>query len=153
MQRLLRRLVISLSPLMLYPCPGVWSDAQWAWSEYGPLGPDCVVWLRFPNTMLAHGSFALFHTISDMMSVILRIDAERYSGTGLIARIVRTPLSPLITTHPQLATMNLVCGTVWHIGCLESGCEGLRVLGTWKKPGWGLGITEIGRTGIFSPHK
>ena len=35
---------------------------------------------------------------------------------------------------------------------LELGCEGLRVLGTWKKPGWGLEITEIGRTGIFSPH-
>ena len=42
--------------------------------------------------------------------------------------------------------------TVWHTGCPMSRREGLRVLGTRREAGWGLGITEIGRTGISSPH-
>jgi len=55
--------------------------------------------------------------------------------------------------YVRFAELIQVVETVWHMGCLIEGCEGLRVLGTWIKPGWGLGITEIGRTGISSPHK
>ena len=41
---------------------------------------------------------------------------------------------------------------VWHGGCLTYWREGLRVLETRQVTGWGLGITEIGRTAIFSPR-
>jgi hypothetical protein len=103
--------------------------------------------------MRVGGSYALFHTIKDMMSVILRIDARGCLVYELLALILLAPLSPFPTSSLHCTAENMVARTVWHIGCPTDGCEGLRVLGTWKKPGWGLRITEIGRTGIFSPHK
>jgi hypothetical protein len=95
---------------------------------------------------------ALFHTTRDMMSVVLRNDWR--SGSNLIpqAKNAISSLSHLTSTHIQLAGFISTIRTVWHTGCLKYGCEGLRVLGTWIKPGWGLEVTEIGRTGIFSPR-
>ena len=106
-----------------------------------------------PMKTLCAAPLALFHTMSDMMTVILHIDVRPNTDTLSLAKIALTSLTHLISVHYRLAGVTLVVRIVWHLGCLNSGCEGLRVLGTWIKPGWGLGITEIGRTGISSPHK
>lgn len=95
---------------------------------------------------------ALFHTMVDMMTVILRIDAWSSSNPFPRARIVGTSLSDLISINTRLAMTASAIRTVWHTGCLKYGCEGLRVLGTRQMTGWGLGITEIGRTVISSPR-
>src|SRR5271157_282115 len=97
-------------------------------------------------------TFALFHTIGDMMTVILRIDLRSSSNVFPLALIALTSLSHLTSMHFQQAEGTLAIGIVWHTGCPKYRCEGLRVLGTWIKPGWGLGIPEIGRTGISSPR-
>ena len=95
---------------------------------------------------------AFFHTIMDMMTAISRIDHKRSSNPHSRLVLQRNSVSYLNSVFPNLADKTLASGTVWHVGCLIYGREGLRVLGTWIKPGWGLGITEIGRTGIFSPR-
>ena len=95
--------------------------------------------------------FALFHTIGDMMIVILRMGAGQIRLAAL-ALTVFTSLNDLISVDIWLATKSWAIRTVWHTGCPSYGCEGLRVLGTSQVTGWGLGITEIGRTGISSPH-
>jgi len=97
-------------------------------------------------------SLALFHTTADMMTVILRNDL---GSDSLTLPPAKTPLispSPLFSMHIRLAPLTPSSMTVWHTGCPNHRCEGLRVLGTSQTTGWGLGITEIGRTGISSPH-
>jgi hypothetical protein len=96
---------------------------------------------------------ALFHTIRDMMTVILRIDETRDSNPHHPVWLGLALLTYLLSIHSNLTPTTSAAGSVWHTGCPKNGCEGLRVLGTWIKPGWGLGIPEIGRTGIFSPRK
>jgi hypothetical protein len=110
-------------------------------------------WFRFPTDSPRPMPYALFHTIRDMMTVILRIDAKSISNPLPQAGNVFTSLSDLFSINFSSTTLTSAIGTVWHTGCLKYRCEGLRVLGTWIKPGWGLGIPEIGRTGIFSPRK
>jgi len=61
-------------------------------------------------------------------------------------------LSDLISAQDGLTRTIALVRTVWHPGCPKPRCEGLRVLETWIDSGWGLGITEIGRTGISSPR-
>ena len=90
--------------------------------------------------------------MADMMTVILRIDGSTGLTLPAQAAALFTLLSDLISMHLRLGAAALVMRAVWHTGCAKNGCEGLRVLGTWIKPGRGLGITEIGRTGISSPH-
>jgi hypothetical protein len=101
---------------------------------------------------LCNPPLALFHTMGDMMTVILRIDGKSSSNRIPATNIVFDSLSDLGSMHIRPAAVTSGIRTVWHTGCLMYGCEGLRVLGTWIKPGWGLGITEIGRTGISNPH-
>ena len=110
-------------------------------------------WLRFRTKHPGHAPLALFHTITDMMTVILRIDNNRGSYPSRPSCFDISSISYLLSIHPNLTHRIPVSANVWHIGCPENGCEGLRVLGTWIKPGWGLEIPEIGRTGIFSPRK
>ena len=86
------------------------------------------------------------------MTVNLRIDAKSGSNPFPQAGVVTFSLSYLLSIDVGLPAVTWARGTVWHTGCLKLGCEGLRVLETWIKPGWGLGIPEIGRTGIFSPR-
>ena len=88
-----------------------------------------------------------------MMTVILRIDGGRGLFAAENVENVRAQLSPFLTAHPSLTGRGSAGRTVWHMGCPIRGCEGLRVLGTWVKPGWGLGIPEIGRPGISNPRK
>ena len=105
-----------------------------------------------PIKTLRGMTLALFHTTGEMMTVILRIDAGSSSNPLLLARFIDTLLSDLVSITISLAMLTSSFSTVWHTGCLMYGCEGLRVLGTRQMTGWGLGITEIGRTGISSPR-
>ena len=105
-----------------------------------------------PMKTLRSMTLALFHTTGDMMTVILRIDAGASSNPLLLARFIDTLLSDLVSVTISLAMLTSSFSTVWHTGCPMYGCEGLRVLGTRQMTGWGLGIPEIGRTGIFSPR-
>jgi hypothetical protein len=97
-------------------------------------------------------AFALFHTIGDVMPVILRIDASPSSNPLFLARTINGLLSGLVSIMIILAALTSSFRAVWHTVCDMYGCEGLRVLGTRQKTGWGLEITEIGRTGIFNPR-
>jgi len=87
-----------------------------------------------------------------MMTVILRIDGKSISNLYLRTSMVDTWISYLFSADFVLGGVIAKPGIVWQTGCPKDGCEGLRVLGTWVKPGWGLGVPEIGRTGIFSPR-
>jgi len=95
---------------------------------------------------------ALFHTTDDMMAVILRIDVRAGLKTFPPAENPIHSLSHLISMNIFLLGLTPAPTTFWHTGCLTFRCEGLRVLGTSRMTGWGLGITEIGRTGISSPY-
>ncbi len=105
-----------------------------------------------PMKTLRGMTFAPFHTIENMMTVILRIDAGASSDPLLLARFIDTLLSDLVSIAIFSAMLTSSFSTVWHTGCPTCGCEGLRVLETRQATGWGLGIPEIGRTGIFSPR-
>ena len=105
-----------------------------------------------PHPKAHADAFAFFHTMRDMMTVILRIDGRSNSDAIPQAKNIVTLLSYLIPTQIQLSETASTIRIVWHTGCPKDGCEGLRVLGTRREAGWGLGIPEIGRTGIFSPH-
>jgi len=95
---------------------------------------------------------ALFHTTRDMMVVILRIDFTLASHSPAQTTPAFVLLSYLVSMNILLMAVTLAPTPVWHTGCPSHECEGLRVLGTSQKTGWGLGITEIGRTGISSPY-
>jgi hypothetical protein len=110
-------------------------------------------WLRFPSPNTITPPLALFHTIADMMTVILRIDSKRLSNPPCPRCLDSMHLSFFLSTQYNLTPTTSLIETVWHIGCPKYGCEGLRVLGTSRMTGWGLEIPEIGRTGIFSPRK
>jgi len=73
------------------------------------------------------------------MTVILRIDYKPSSVTVPPAMIAFDLLSDLFPMHVGIAAVTSARRTVWHTGCPEHGCEGLRVLGTWKNQvgGWG----------------
>ena len=115
----------------------------WNW---GWVGSDSTT--KSPCALL----LALFHTIRDIMSFVLRNGGRPDSDPIPQAQNAISSLSHLTSMHIQLTGFISTIRTVWHTGCPKYGREGLRVLGTWIKPGWGLGITEIGRTGIFSPR-
>jgi hypothetical protein len=122
-------------PMIRWPDSG-WPDSSGSDSPMKNLGPP---------------PFALFHSIRDMMSGILRIDLWRNSRPPSGAQITLSKLSHLFSILLQIEWRTSRIGTVWHTGCPKHGCEGLRVLGTHREVGWGLGVPEIGRTGIFSP--
>ncbi len=109
-------------------------------------------WLRFPTQNTASDALALFHSIRDMMTVILRIDSRSNSDAIPQAKKIMTLLSHLIPMQIQLSETAAMIRIVWQMVCVKYGCEGLRVLGTRREAGWGLRIPEIGRTGIFSPR-
>jgi hypothetical protein len=115
--------------------------------KWGRLGSSST-----PET-LCPWPLALFHTITDMMTVILRIDNKWRSNPPRSICVDFPCLSYLLSVNPNFTSTTSVAATVWHIGCPKYGCEGLRVLGTRQMTGWGLEIPEIGRTGIFSPRK
>ena len=86
------------------------------------------------------------------MAVILRIDVRAGLKTFPPAENPIHSLSHLFSMNPFLLRLTPALTTFWHTGCPTFGCEGLRVLGTSRMTGWGLGVTEIGRTGISSPY-
>lgn len=90
--------------------------------------------------------------MADMMAVNLRIDTSSDLKPRSEAYIVGVSISDLISIRIPREKANDTDTSVWHPVCPKHGCEGLRVLETWVKPGWGLGTSEIGRTGIFSPR-
>ena len=90
--------------------------------------------------------------MGEMTTVILRIDGGSNFVPTPQAGFAVDPLSGLGSMQTRTAVAASAIRCVWHIGCLDSGREGLRVLGTRQVTGWGLRIPEIGRTGIFSPR-
>ena len=87
-----------------------------------------------------------------MMTVNSRMGAKSNSDLLRRALFLFSLLSGLISAQDGLPRTITLVRTVWHTGCLKPKCEGLRVLETWIESGWGLGITEIGRTGISTPR-
>ena len=87
------------------------------------------------------------------MTVILRTDKRPFLDDPSQISLKCPPLSDLVSIRTYFEASSSPIGAVWHTGCLNFGCEGLRVLGTRQMTGWGLEITEIGRTGIFNPRK
>lgn len=125
------------------------------WGQFGRATRGTLLglnWLRLPTQDPTLDALALFHSMWDMMTVIMRIDRPANSGATHQAKSTMTSLSHLVSVHLQLTGTGPTIWIVWQMGCLTVCCEGLRVLGTWIKPGWGLGVPEIGRTGIFSPR-
>jgi hypothetical protein len=62
-------------------------------------------WFRFPNEEPVHRLFALFHTMTDMMTVILRIGGRSTFDPIPQGRIVLDSLNDLISMHIQLAAV------------------------------------------------
>src|SRR5271165_3177191 len=85
---------------------------------------------QFPTWYLTHPRLALFHTMGDIMTVILRIDGSSILSPIHQPRIAFASLSDLGSMRVRIVPIRLGLKTVWHTGCPTYGCEGLRVLGT-----------------------
>jgi hypothetical protein len=69
------------------------------WKDWSPVWRETSEWFRLLTKIRAWGSFALFHTINAIPSVILHIDENVHTDKGYVAYLARASLSPLPTPH------------------------------------------------------